>query len=222
MARTEIRGEQITDATVGLTADVTGTLPVANGGTGLTTPGTAGRVLTSTGSVWSADLPPGGRSSIASAAQSLTATTQNLITGTSIALPTGSLKVGSKFLWNLGLIKTAAGAGSQTLYVKYGVNNTIADATVAHWVTAAATAAIDQGSYTFIMEILTLGASGTAKCVCFSTNTLTDVTGLGRAPLGPNQSFALNTNATNPYLHIDVYSASSTVMTAVGTARQLA
>lgn len=34
MARTNIRGTQITDASVDLTVDVTGTLPLANGGTG--------------------------------------------------------------------------------------------------------------------------------------------------------------------------------------------
>jgi len=37
MARTEVRGEQIKDASVSLTADVTGTLPVGNGGTGAAT-----------------------------------------------------------------------------------------------------------------------------------------------------------------------------------------
>lgn len=37
MARTNIRGTQIADATVDLTVDVTGTLPVANGGTGAVT-----------------------------------------------------------------------------------------------------------------------------------------------------------------------------------------
>lgn len=37
MAKTEIRGGQILDTSVSLTADVTGTLPVANGGSGTTT-----------------------------------------------------------------------------------------------------------------------------------------------------------------------------------------
>jgi len=37
MARTEVRGGQILDASVSLTADVTSTLPVGNGGTGATT-----------------------------------------------------------------------------------------------------------------------------------------------------------------------------------------
>lgn len=71
MARTQITGAQIRDATVDLTADTTGTLPVANGGTGNATntlnnallgngtgalqavaPSTAGNVLRSDGTTW--------------------------------------------------------------------------------------------------------------------------------------------------------------------------
>jgi hypothetical protein len=37
MARTEVRGGQILDTSVGLTTDVTGVLPVSNGGTGVGT-----------------------------------------------------------------------------------------------------------------------------------------------------------------------------------------
>lgn len=40
-----------------LTTGVTGTLPVANGGTGLTAPGTSGNVLTSNGSAWVSSAP---------------------------------------------------------------------------------------------------------------------------------------------------------------------
>lgn len=71
MAKTNIRGTQIADATVDLAADITGTLPVGNGGTGAATlpannvligngtgavqavaPGALGEVLSSTGSAW--------------------------------------------------------------------------------------------------------------------------------------------------------------------------
>lgn len=71
MARTQITGTQIRDATVSLTADVTGTLPAGNGGTGNATnslnaallgngtgalqtvaPATAGNVLRSDGTTW--------------------------------------------------------------------------------------------------------------------------------------------------------------------------
>ena len=38
-------------------ANVTGTLPAANGGTGITSPGTSGNVLTSNGSAWVSSAP---------------------------------------------------------------------------------------------------------------------------------------------------------------------
>jgi hypothetical protein len=45
---------------VDLTTQVTGTLPAANGGTGLTSPGTSGNVLTSNGSAWVSQIPAAG------------------------------------------------------------------------------------------------------------------------------------------------------------------
>lgn len=62
MAKTEVRGQQIKDATVDLAVDVTGVLPTANGGTGLSSPGTSGNVLTSNGSAW-VSSPSGGAAS---------------------------------------------------------------------------------------------------------------------------------------------------------------
>lgn len=77
MTRTEVTGSQIKDASVSLTADVTGTLTVANGGTGNATntansvlvgngtgaitgvaPGSSGNVLTSNGTSWASSAPP--------------------------------------------------------------------------------------------------------------------------------------------------------------------
>lgn len=79
MPKTEVRGEQIKDASVDLTLDVTGTLPVAKGGTGVATlgtnnallgngtspvqgvsPATTGNVLTANGSTWISAAPSGG------------------------------------------------------------------------------------------------------------------------------------------------------------------
>lgn len=76
MARTEVTGKQIKDQSVDLAVDVTGVLPVANGGTGSSSltlnnvllgngtgalqsvsPGTAGNVLTSNGSTWVSAVP---------------------------------------------------------------------------------------------------------------------------------------------------------------------
>lgn len=49
---------------VTLATDVSGILPAANGGTGLSSPGTAGNVLTSTGSGWASSPPTGGSGSV--------------------------------------------------------------------------------------------------------------------------------------------------------------
>lgn len=48
-----------------LTTNVTGVLPAANGGTGISAPGTAGNVLTSTGTAW-VSAPAGGGGSVTS------------------------------------------------------------------------------------------------------------------------------------------------------------
>ena len=47
-------------STVSLTSNVTGVLPVANGGTGITSVGAAGNVLTSDGTAWVSQLPASG------------------------------------------------------------------------------------------------------------------------------------------------------------------
>jgi len=72
MARTEVRGGQILDASISLTADVTGTLPAGNGGTGLTAPGTSGNVLTSNGSAWTSTPQTGGGDVTTTGTQTLT------------------------------------------------------------------------------------------------------------------------------------------------------
>lgn len=105
MPRTEVRGGQIKDATVDLTVDVTGTLPVGNGGTGSTTltlnnvlvgngtgalqsvaPGTSGQVLRSNGTTWSsAAVTPRVASSASSATPTPNADTTDQYNLTALA-----------------------------------------------------------------------------------------------------------------------------------------
>lgn len=99
MARTEVTGLQIKDGSVSLTADVTGILPVANGGTGSNTlalnnvllgngtgalqavaPGTAGNVLTSNGTSWVSSPNAGGGGDV-------TLTDTQTLTNKTIQLP---------------------------------------------------------------------------------------------------------------------------------------
>jgi hypothetical protein len=49
-----------TSGQASLTTAVTGTLPVANGGTGITSAGSNGNVLTSNGTAWVSSAPPAG------------------------------------------------------------------------------------------------------------------------------------------------------------------
>jgi len=49
-----------TAGSVSLTSEITGTLPASNGGTGITSPGTSGNVLTSDGTNWTSTAPGGG------------------------------------------------------------------------------------------------------------------------------------------------------------------
>jgi hypothetical protein len=52
-----ISGANNTLTNISLTTSVTGTLPAANGGTGLTSPGTSGNLLTSDGTTWQSVAP---------------------------------------------------------------------------------------------------------------------------------------------------------------------
>jgi hypothetical protein len=52
-----INGSNNTITNVSLSTGVTGTLPAANGGTGITSPGTSGNLLTSDGTAWTSAAP---------------------------------------------------------------------------------------------------------------------------------------------------------------------
>lgn len=163
----------------------------------------------------------GGQGTINSAAQALTASQANRISGTSIPLPTEVLKVGSRFKFEVGTDKTAAGAAPWSVAVKFGTADTTADAAIATWTSGTNTAAADQSRLTFEVEILTLGAAATAKCICISNNTLTNVTGLGKIGFIPGSTATFNSNAVLPFLHLDITPGASAVMTAVGAAQIL-
>jgi hypothetical protein len=63
---------------------VTGTLPAANGGTGLTTPGTSGNILTSNGTAWTSSAPaPGGIDYVVKTANYTTQNNEGVLADTS-------------------------------------------------------------------------------------------------------------------------------------------
>lgn len=164
----------------------------------------------------------GGIGTPATAAQSLTAASANVVTGTLVQLPTSNLKVGSRFRFNIALEKTAAGTATWSAVMKYGTAGTTADAAIATWTSGTNTAAIDQALLHIEVAVATLGAAATANCIAMSVNTLTNATGLGRVDPAPGSTAAFDSTAATPYLHVDITPGASAVMTAVASAERLA
>lgn len=147
MARTEVRGGQILDATVSLTADVTGVLPIANGGTNSNTltlnavllgngtsalqtvaPSTSGNVLQSNGTTWqSTPLLTRVATTASSATVTPNADTTDLYTvtaqaaGLTLAAPTGTPVQGQKLLIRIKDNGTARSISWNAIYRAIGV-----------------------------------------------------------------------------------------------------
>jgi hypothetical protein len=151
---------------------------------------------------------------LSAAVQSLSVAA-NLLTGSRISLPVNSLLVGTRFCWEIVLTKTAAGTATWELQVKFGVNGTTADAAIASWTSGTNTAAIDQCRLRIVCDILTLGASATARCNAFYCQTLTSVTGLGRINGAPSSTATFNSASSPAFIHIGVTPGTSAVMTSM-------
>jgi len=116
MARTEVSGSQIKDGSVALSgaasptgnADVAGVLPAGNGGTGLSSPGASGNVLTSDGTGWTTAAPTGGGGAVGfTSTAGANGTTSLTSSSTQIQVITGS------FGQTLRLPSTGIVAGAQ-------------------------------------------------------------------------------------------------------------
>lgn len=79
------------------------------------------------------------------AAQTPTAATRTVITGSTISVPVAGLQVGSVFRWRLNMTKTAAGTATSTFDVAIGTAGTTADTAVLSFTKPAGTAAADEG-----------------------------------------------------------------------------
>lgn len=145
-----------------------------------------------------------------SSAQTFTAGSANVLTGTLVRFPTSALVVGARIAWEILVTKTtAAGTGTWQMFVKFGTAGTTSDAAIATWTSGTNTAAIDQMYIRVVCQILTLGASATAQCNAYSVNRLTQATGLGSIAGPPGSTATFNSDATQPYFHIDINPSST-------------
>jgi hypothetical protein len=164
----------------------------------------------------------GGVGTPSTAAQSLTAGSANVVTGTLLQLPTNNLNVGSRFRFHIGLDKTAAGTATWVVALKWGTAGTTADAAVASWTSGTNTAAIDQATLDIEAVVTAIGAAGTWASIGFYVNTLTNATGLGKINSIPTTTAAFDSTLTTPYLHVDITPGASAVMTSVASVERLA
>lgn len=158
-----------------------------------------------------------------SSAQSLTAGTAALITGTSIPLGSGELIVGTQFRITVGVTKTAAGIAAWTAAVKFGTANTTSDAAIATFTSGTNTALADQGTLQIVITITAVGSgtSATAVCLAFWSHGGSQATGLGSMTAIAGSTAGFNSTATNPFFHVDITAGTSAVMTAWGISERL-
>lgn len=67
------------------------------------------------------------------------------LAGSSIAIPAGKIRLGTRFRWKLQLSKTAAGTAANSFLVKIGTLGTTGDTTLLTFTTPVGTAVVDQG-----------------------------------------------------------------------------
>lgn len=79
------------------------------------------------------------------AAQTPAAATLTQLAGSSIAVPSGKLRIGTIFRWRFDIVKTAAGTATSAYHVRVGVNNTTADAAILTFTKPLGTAVADNG-----------------------------------------------------------------------------
>lgn len=159
----------------------------------------------------------GSQGTIAAAAQSLTASSDNVLTGTLFQLPNNGLRVGSKIKFRFAVTKTAAGLATWSAKVKFGTAGTNADAAIATFTSGTNTAVADQGNYEILVEVTALGATATVKGnLCGNNAYGTATTGLGSMPLFPTSTATFNAGAAAPFLHLDINPGVLAVMTGVG------
>lgn len=77
--------------------------------------------------------------------QSPTAATLTYLTGSQIVIPTGKLRVGTRFYWRIALSKTGVGTAASVFHVRVGTAGTTADTAVLTFTTGGGSANADQG-----------------------------------------------------------------------------
>lgn len=127
--------------------------------------------------------PLSGAFASATAAQTL-ATSDTVVTGSRVLIPSSGLAVGMTYRVQLSLSKTNASTAAPIWTVRLGVGNAITDASQWQHTGVAQTAIVETGFYDLICTVRTIGGSGVLQgsLVCTRTGG-TAATGLASVPI---------------------------------------
>jgi hypothetical protein len=112
--------------------------------------------------IWKNCIDPPSNASTAD--QSPAAATLTYLTGSSINIPQGGVRVGSQFVWRMSVSKTAAGTLAPTFAVVFGTNGTTADTARASFTLPVETATIDAAQITVICTVRSVSTTATISC----------------------------------------------------------
>jgi len=179
---------EIGDVLVNLTSQVTGVLPVGNGGNG-SAPSATDQLAVSdstSGATWRTlpDCSGNGKALRFNAStntfdcntlqfysQSVTTpaagfASDTYLTGSGILIPSIGMQAGTRYHAIFNVSKTAAGTSAPTINIRYGTTNTISDTSRCLMTFSAQTAATDTGTFEVWATFRTTGSGSSAVIQC--------------------------------------------------------
>jgi hypothetical protein len=138
------------------------------------------------------------------------------VSGSGVAVPSGSLKVGTRYVCQFDLGKTAAGVAQPVITIRFGTAGTTADASLGTLTLPAQTAAADDGRLVLTVTFRAVGSGTSAviQAVASLTHGLS-ATGLSTAasPVARLTSAGFNSTLANAVMGISVNAGASSAWT---------
>lgn len=127
-------------------------------------PGTAGNVLKSDGTNWTSAADRPFYNQMVASVTGYAADTY--LVGSSIAIPSGALKIGTRYHLIFNVSKTAAGLATPILNIRFGTGGVVGDASKCALTFTAQTAATDTGTFEVWATFRTVGSGTSAVLQC--------------------------------------------------------
>jgi hypothetical protein len=129
--------------------------------------------------------------------------TDTYLTGSSIAIPNGSLQAGARYRCIFNVVKTAAGTATPIINVRIGTAGTTADTSRGTLTHSAQTAVADEGTFEVFVTFRSVGSGTSAVIQSLSRlNHRLSVTGLGTGVGEPELATSAGFNSTTSGLII--------------------